>query len=198
MPTWAWILIAVAAAVVLGMIVAAALSTRRRAGLQRRFGPEYDRTVDARGDRRSAEAELRERELRRDKLDIVELSPAAREHYVQQWHVTQERFVDQPGAAVREADLLVQSVMRERGYPIDDFDTRAGDISVDHPHVVEEYRAAHAISTRNDHGQATTEDLRQALVHYRALFAELLGDARDEPLSRDESAQTDARETMPR
>lgn len=192
MPTWGWIVIAVVAALVVIGIVAAALRARRTAALQDRFGPEYDRAVEERGDRRDAEAELRERERRREQLEIVELSPQSRERYAEQWHATQERFVDDPSAAVREADMLVQMVMRDRGYPMDDFETRAADISVDHPHVVEEYRAAHALSLRNESGRASTEELRQAFVHYRALFDELLGEARDAPLTRDEAPARDA------
>jgi hypothetical protein len=189
MDTWVWIVI-IAAIILVVLAIAYVVSTgRRRRGLQDRFGPEYDRTVESADSRRKAEADLRDREQRHEELDIRELSPAARDRYSEQWRVVQTRFVDAPGDAVREADSLVQHVMRDRGYPVDDFETRAGVVSVDHPHVVENYRAAHGVWAANERGQATTEDLRQSLVHYRSLFEELLGrGAADEPLSRDEAA----------
>jgi hypothetical protein len=180
-PVWAWILIAV---VVLAVIAVAAWSIwhkRRTEALRQRFGPEYDRTLAQRGKRREAESELDARRRRREELDIRPLSVTSRERYAAGWRTTQGRFVDSPGKAVGEADELVLSVMRERGYPMDTFDQRSADISVDYPQVVENYRAAHGISMANDHGQATTEDLRQAMVHYRALFEELLtGEEPDE------------------
>ncbi len=147
---------------------------RRSRRLKDRFGPEYDRTVAETGNRRAAESELQERAQRRERLDIVPLEPAAHDRYVAAWHQTQARFVDEPGEAVREADRLVTSVMRDRGYPIDDFEQRAADISVDHPQVVDDYRAARRIAEANDRSEASTEDLRQAFVHYRSLFEELL------------------------
>lgn len=175
MPTWAWILIVVAAAIVLLALLAAVVGRRRRrAGLQERFGPEYERTVDRAGGRRGAEAELAERERQRERLDIVPLQPEARDRYAESWRSVQTRFVDDPSGAVSDADRLVTDVMRERGYPIDDFEQRAADISVDHPDVVENFRAGHEIYLRSDRGEAGTEDLRQAFVHYRALFDELL------------------------
>jgi len=170
-----WIVVAILAALLVG---AAALLARRRRSQQLRegFGPEYQRTVAEHGDRRAAESELLERRQRREELEIRELEPAARERYDERWRAAQRRFVDEPGQAVAEADELVAAVMRDRGYPVeDDFDRRAADVSVDHPVVVEHYRAAHAISTQSAGGDADTEDLRQAMVHYRALFAELLG-----------------------
>ena len=140
------------------------------------FGPEYDRTVEEAGDRRAAETELRERTERRAGFDVVPLEPEARTRYVEAWRNTQAQFVDEPVEATREADRLITSVMRDRGYPVDDFEQRAADISVDHPQVVDDYRAAHAIAAANDRSEASTEDLRQALVHYRSLFEELLED----------------------
>jgi predicted nucleic acid-binding protein len=162
--------------VALVVIAAALLAARQRRSqrLQDRFGPEYDRTVDATGDRGTAERELRDRERRRDRIDVVPLDPAARDRYVDAWHRTQARFVDSPSEATREADRLVAEVMRERGYPVEDFEQRAADVSVDHPQVVQNYRAARAIAVANERSQARTEDLRQALVHYRSLFEELL------------------------
>jgi hypothetical protein len=175
------LLVAIIVIVVILVVVAVLVAQRRRSqGLQDRFGPEYERTVAREGDRRTAESRLTEREKRRRELDIVELDSAARTRYLEAWRVTQGKFVDDPAAATGEADTLVATVMRERGYPVDDFDQRAADISVDHPKVAEDYRAAHAISQANEQGLATTDDLRQAFVHYRSLFVELLepdGDA---------------------
>jgi hypothetical protein len=192
MATWVWIVIVIAVVVVVALVAAAASRTRRRKQLQAGFGPEYDRTVESAGGRREAERELTERQERREQLDIRELAPAAQQRYVESWREVQTRFVDDPGLSVREADRLVQSVMGERGYPTDDFEQRAADVSVDHPHVVEHYRAAHTVWAANERGQASTEDLRQALVHYRALFDELLGGAgaADTPVSRDTATQT--------
>ena len=177
MSTWVWIVI-IAAIVLVALLIAAAVARRRQqqrsAELREGFGPEYDRTVEDTGSRRHAEAELAERQERREQLDIRPLTPAARDRYMDRWRDTQTRFVDDPGSSVGDADSLVQEVMRERGYPTDDFDQRSADISVDHPHIVEHYRAAHDISLAHERGEATTEDLRQSLVHYRALFEELL------------------------
>jgi hypothetical protein len=174
MPTWGWILIAVAAVLVSAGLAWSAYRTRRRQRLQEGFGPEYDRTVADAPSRREAESELAERQQRREELDIEPLSSEARDRYAERWRRTQERFVDDPANAVTDADVLIQEVMRERGYPVEDFDQRAADVSVDHPEVVSNYRAAHGISTANERGKASTEDLRTALVHYRALFVELL------------------------
>ena len=189
MGTWVWIVIVAAVVAAFLVLAAFALSGRRRRKLKERFGPEYDRAVETAGGRREAEAELREREQWREELEIRELTPAARDRYFDDWRVVQARFVDAPGAAVTDADRLVQQVMRDRGYPVDDFETRAEALSVDHPHVVEHYRAAHGVWAANERGEATTEDLRQSLVHYRSLFEELLGrGAADAPVSRDTSA----------
>jgi hypothetical protein len=174
MPTWAWILIAIAAVVILGAIAWSAYNTRRRRGLQERFGDEYDRTIADAPSRREAESELAEREKRRDELDIRPLEQSSRDRYASQWQNTQAAFVDNPEDAVADADRLIQQVMRERGYPVDDFGQRANDLSVDHPDVISNYHAAHSISRANDRGNASTEDLRTAMVHYRALFDELL------------------------
>jgi hypothetical protein len=174
-PTWGWVLIAVGAAVVLIAALAwGAVAARRRRGLQERFGTEYDRTVADAPSRREAEAELSEREKRRQELEIRPLAPEARDSYASRWHNTQARFVDEPEEAIGKADRLIQEVMRERGYPVDDFEQRAADLSVDHPEVISNYRAAHGISIASERGKASTEDLRTAMVHYRALFAELL------------------------
>jgi hypothetical protein len=177
MSTTVVILLIVAVIVVIAVLLAMRARAQRSEALQERFGPEYRRTVDEAGDQRAAEKQLQEREQRREKLQIRDLEPAKREGYQAAWRGTQSRFVDDPSPAVREADLLVMSVMRDRGYPVDDFDQRAEDISVDHPHVVDNYRSAHRISLADERGDATTEDLRQAMVHYRALFTDLLGDS---------------------
>jgi hypothetical protein len=174
MDTWVWILIAVVAAVVVLTVVWRALRTRRTRALKDTFGREYDRTVEQEGGRRDAERELRERQKRHEELELKPLSPEARDSYVSQWQVTQIRFVDDPKGAVAEADTLVQQVMRDRGYPVDDFERRVADISVEHPDLVERYRTAHGIAQASERNEASTEDLRHAVRHYRALFTELL------------------------
>jgi hypothetical protein len=190
MPTWAWILIAVAAVLLVAAIAAAVFTRRRTTILQQRFGHEYDRTVQQRGSRREAESELGSRVERRESLEIQPLSPDVRERFIESWREVQTRFVDDPADAVTRADALVASVMSERGYPMDDFERRAADISVDHPQVVERFRSAHGIAEKNERGEATTEDLRQAIKHYRALFEELVEPAEDEPVRRDEAKAT--------
>ena len=189
MATWVWIVIAIVVVIGVVLAVAAAARARRTKQLREGFGHEYDRTIEHEGDRRAGERQLLDRQKRHEALDIRPLSAQARERYVQRWQATQTRFVDDPSGAVIEADMLVQQVMKERGYPTDDFEQRAADISVEHPELVERYRTAHGIAESNERGQATTEDLRQSVRHYRALFDELLGDrASDEPISRDETA----------
>ena len=180
MPTWAWILIAVGAVLVLGVLAYAALGARRRKDLQETFGPEYDRAVADAPTRGDAESELLERRKRHDEFDIRPLSPEARDGHAAEWEKVQARFVDDPQVAIHDADDLIQRVMRERGYPVEDFEQRAADLSVEHGDVVDHYRAGHAISRRNVHGDADTEELRQALQHYRALFEELLAHERVE------------------
>ena len=174
MPSWVWVLIAIGIVVVLALVAWSAFRARKRKRLQQSFGPEYDRTVADAPSRREAESELTERQKRRDELDIRALDPASRDRYASRWHNTQAKFVDEPQEAVGEADTLIQEVMRERGYPVKDFEQRASDLSVDHPEVMSNYRAAHGISVANEHGKASTEDLRTAMQHYRALFDELL------------------------
>jgi hypothetical protein len=147
---------------------------RRTQNLQEQFGPEYKRAVDQYGDQRKAEADLAAREKRVRKLEIRALAPGEQSRFTEAWKTTQARFVDEPSQAVRDADSLVKEVMQARGYPVGDFEQRAADVSVDHPNVVINYRAARDIAARNNSGNATTEDLRQALVHYRSLFEELL------------------------
>jgi hypothetical protein len=174
------LLIVVVIAVVVIALLAVVVARRRRSqGLQSRFGPEYPRTVARADDRRAAESQLAEREQRHRRLDIVALEPAAQARYLEAWRAAQGRFVDDPATATGEADALVTEVLRERGYPVEDFEQQADDVSVDHPNVVENYRAAHVVALANDQGLASTEDLRQAFVHYRSLFAELLGTQQD-------------------
>jgi hypothetical protein len=174
MNTWVWIVIVAAVVIVVAVVVWQALRSRRTRMLQEGFGREYDRTVEQAGGRRDAERELQERQERHDELDIRPLSPEARDRYMSQWEEVQSRFVDDPSGAVRAADALVQRVMAERGYPVDDFEQRAADISVDHPDLVERYRTADGIARANERGESSTEDLRHSVRHYRALFEELL------------------------
>jgi hypothetical protein len=174
MSAWVWVVIAIVVIALIALLVWYTSRRRRTEGLRRQFGPEYDRTVEETGRPRDAESELESRRRRRAALDIRPLAPGARARYADEWRAVQARFVDDPSGAVAQADTLVIEVMRERGYPMDDFDQRAADVSVDHPQVVGDYRAAHDISTRSANGRAETEDLRQAMVHYRALFEDLL------------------------
>jgi hypothetical protein len=147
---------------------------RRSEQLRSDFGPEYKRVVDAAGDRRAAEAELRERQQRVRGLDIRPLPEADRTRYAQEWRQVQAHFVDEPTVAISDADGLIGRVMEARGYPVADFEQRVADISVDHGAVVDHYRAAHDIASRRDAAGTDTEELRQAMVHYRALFEDLL------------------------
>jgi hypothetical protein len=166
------VLVAVVAVALLLLMVLA--RQRRSANLQARFGPEYTRAVDTYGNKRGAESELAAREKRVEKLAIHPLEAAERDRFSQSWQAAQARFVDEPARAVTDASGLIKEVMLARGYPMGDFEQRAADISVDHPAVVSNYRLAREIAQKNEGGSATTEDLRQAMVHYRALFQELL------------------------
>jgi len=168
----------VGAIIVVAIVVAVAIFASRAGRtrrLQQRFGPEYDRTVRTTGDQAAAERDLTAREARVKRMHIEELPAGARDRYAEEWRTVQTRFVDQPREALREADDLVENVMRDRGYPMSDFEQRVADISPDHPQVVDNYRAAHGITVRSESGEVTTEDLRQAMVHYRTLFNDLLG-----------------------
>jgi len=171
-------LIVLAVAVVLIIAVSAWLYLRKRrsttASLRQRFGPEYERAVHEHGSERKAEAKLTDREKRIEKLNIRELNPMERERFSEQWKSVQSHFVDSPKGAVTEGDDLVSSLMKTRGYPTSDFNQRAADISVDHPRVVENYRYAHEIAMRVGKDEATTEDLRTAMIHFRSLFEELV------------------------
>ncbi|MEU6578591.1 hypothetical protein [Streptomyces sp. NPDC046805] len=151
----------------------------RRRHLKARFGPEYDRAVSAGDSRMSAERELHSREKRHRDLDIRELSPEDRERYAAEWKGTEEHFVDQPGRSVDDADRLVTRLMKDRGYPTEGFEQQLKDLSVDHARTLENYRSAHDVGLRNKRGDATTEELRGAMVHYRTLFRELLSSPGD-------------------
>lgn len=174
--TWLAIII-VAALLVVALLAFTAWRERRTKSLRNRFGSEYDRTVDNADSRRQAEKDLRERAAQRDELEIRELSAAAATRYQEHWLVIQQEFVDSPAQSVHAAQALVTNVMRERGYPTDSADQREAMLSVDYSEVMDNYRAATLIDSREKAGDATTEDLRQAMQHYRMLFDRLLGDA---------------------
>jgi len=189
MPIWVWILIAAAVVVAIPAVIVAAgvFRTRRKTQrLRQHYGSEYERLVSENGSEKAANRELTMRERKRDKLDIVPLTPSALSEFTARWQEVQNGFVDNPRAAVGVADRLVTEVMRQRGYPVDDFDRRAADISVDHPQIVDNYRAAHSVHTSQH--DVSTEQQRKAFMHYRALFATLLEAASDNDESREASA----------
>lgn len=173
-PVW-YVVIAIIVVIAMAAVIIILSTRARTARLQRRFGPEYERALRASGDRAQAERDLRAREARVQRFHIEELPAGARTRYMEEWRTVQTRFVDEPQTALVDADRLVETVMRDRGYPIDDFEQRAADLSPDHPAVVQNYRAAHAIASRSERGEVSTEELRQAMVHYRTLFTDLLG-----------------------
>jgi hypothetical protein len=168
------ILIGVLVALAVVAIAFVLMQKRRTDELRAKFGPEYERLVRQHGDARHAESELSNRVERVRSLQIRPLAPQQRDQFAEAWRSDQARFVDDPKAAVVEADRLVADLMQVRGYPVGDFEQRAADISVDHGHVVQNYRVAHDIAVREQRGEATTEDLRRAMVHYRELFQDLL------------------------
>jgi FtsZ-interacting cell division protein ZipA len=172
--TQTWMILA--AVVVIAVIAVGAWFYRRKQShkLQEHFGPEYDRTVSELGSRTKGESELKAREKRVERLEILPLAPSEAARFSEAWQALQGRFVDNPKGVVVQAEQLVRELMEKRGYPMGDFERRAGDISVDHPDVVANYRAAQAIAEREQRGSADTEELRKAVVHYRALFDELL------------------------
>jgi hypothetical protein len=189
------------AVVVLLLVIAAGVAwyatdqRRRRDRLRDRFGPEYERTVEDVGNRRRAEEELEVRAARVEKLEIRRLGADEQRRFAEEWRVIQTRFVDEPSAAVDDADHLVGEVMEARGYPVADFDQRAADVSVDHPQVVDHYRIAHDIAVRERANGGDTEALRQAIVHYRALFADLLETDESEPAEPAHSAAAEPAST---
>ncbi|MEU9272552.1 hypothetical protein AB0E04_45250 [Streptomyces sp. NPDC048251] len=166
----------IVAVVVVIALVAVAVSLRRRRKLRERFGPEYTRTVEDADSRTAGERELRAREKRHDTLDIKPLDSSVRDRYTRDWTNVQDEFVDRPEDAVHDADRLVTSLMHERGYPTHDFEQQLKDLSVEHGRTLEHYRAAHDVDVLSTRHEATTEQLRGAMVHYRALFDELLAD----------------------
>jgi hypothetical protein len=176
MSTGAIVAVIIVVIVVAAVLVVVAAANRRRR-LRERFGPEYDRAVTEHGSRREAEADLTGRERHVRELDIRPLSPAARSQYMSEWTGVQEQFVDAPQAAVTGAQTLVSAVMEDRGYPTQPYDQTLADLSVEHATTLDHFRAAHDISQNAAAGAASTEDLRQAMIHYRALFAELLGES---------------------
>ncbi len=176
MDAWVWVVIIALVVIVVAAVAVAAMRSRRTDRLREDFGPEYDRALREReGDRSRAEAELLGRRDRRDALDIRPLSPSAADGYRDRWRGVQSQFVDEPAAAVGAADGLLTEVMRDRGYPVDDFAAQEELMSVNHPEVVEDYREGHRIHTAYGSGDASTEDLRQAMVHFRGLFERLVG-----------------------
>ena len=188
--TAVWVLIAI---ILIGAIVWITLSRVRSQRLRQRFGPEYERTIRTEGNVRKAEAALEARAKRVAGLHIQPLNSTDAQRFDAAWRAVQTRFVDDPRGAVTEADRLVGEVMAARGYPVGDFEQRVADVSVDHPDVVMNYRAAREIALHHAEGKATTEDLRQAMVHYRALFRDLLETAKDEirePERRDVASAT--------
>jgi hypothetical protein len=178
MPTWLIIVIVVVAVAVLGAVIWLVTQEMQRKRLQQRFGPEYDRTVKESDNPRAAQRELAERERRHKELDIRPLSASARERYAREWAQVQENFVDQPSAAVAEADRLLVSLMAERGYPTEGYEQQVADLSVRHAKTLEHYRAAHSTQQKRD--GASTEDLRDAMVRYRTVFEDLLTDGADD------------------
>jgi hypothetical protein len=169
------IILLVAAVIVLGGLLF--FQRHRSEQLRSRFGPEYDREVKDSGDKSKAEAKLLEREKRVKSLSIRPLEASDRVRFTQSWQKVQAEFVDDPERSIGHADALLAEVMSARGYPVSDFEQMSADVSVDHPHVVQNYRAAHEIALRHEQGKANTEDLRQAMIHYRSLFEELVNDA---------------------
>jgi len=198
MATWGWIVVGIACLVIVAAVAWAVAVRTRTASLRQRFGPEYDRTVAGADDRRQGEIDLRRREKERARLDIRPLPAADRTRYIEEWQNVQARFVDDPSSAVASADRLLVTVMEARGYPVRDFEDQAELVSVDHPNVIENYRVAHRVATRNESKEATTEELRDALLRYRSLFDELLhegpADGSTAPEPARQTRETNARE----
>jgi FtsZ-interacting cell division protein ZipA len=197
MPAWVWVLIAVGVVAVVALVVWQAFARRRTGRLQEHFGREYERAVGTAESRREAEAELQAREERRQQLEIRPLSSSGRDRFVESWRAVQAQFVDDPRAAVSTADSLIRSVMAERGYPVEDFEQRAADLSVDHPQVVENYRQGHRLAQASADGGSSTEELRQAMRHYRALFDELVEPDDEQSLEREQLANERVGERKP-
>ena len=175
MDSWVWIVIVAAVVIVIALVAWAIVNKRRTDELRGRFGPEYDRALRSDGGRREAESDLRERVDRYEALNIRPLDANTADRYRQEWRDVQAKFVDAPEDSLRRADGLITEVMQRRGYPMSDFEQRSADLSVEHGAAVQDYRAAHAVSMATERGLATTEDLREAMVHYRSLFDEMVG-----------------------
>jgi hypothetical protein len=191
-----WVVIVLAVVIVVLVIAARVIRQQRQSQqLHESFGPEYDRAVSQYHSQGRAEAALMERQRRVEAMTIRPLTPEDRTRFAQAWRETQARFVDDPAAATAEADQLIADLMGVRGYPVRDFEQQADDISVDYPNVVENYRAAHAISLASTRGEASTEDLRTAMIHYHALFDELLETKTAEKDRTDEAKATDGAPT---
>ena len=178
--TTTWVLIGLGVVIVAALIGYFALRNRRTAALRDQFGDEYDRTLDAAGGRAKAEAALKEREERVSNLDIRPLTPEERDGFSGEWRDVKALFVNSPVEAVHHADRLLTNVMKARGYPMADFDRRYEDLTVDHGEVARHYREGHEITLRHQQGQASTEDLRQAMIHFEALFDDLVNEVRGE------------------
>lgn len=174
MSTGATIVVIVVAAIIVVALAWLVVTQVRRRQLRDRFGSEYDRTVESADSRRAAERELAERQKRHSEYEIKPLAPAERERYTRQWSLIQEQFVDQPGRAVVEADRLVTVVMGERGYPTEGYQQQVSDLSVRHSSTLDHYRTAHGIMDRHEEAKASTEELREAMMHYRTLFKDLV------------------------
>lgn len=180
MPWWLIVIIVIAAVVLVAAVTWLVVQEMQRRRLQQRFGAEYDRAVSEHGGRRAAQRDLAGREKRHAQLEIRPLSPSARERYSQQWALIQERFVDRPAPAVGEADRLLGELMAERGYPTDGYEQQVEDLSVRHARTLENYRKAHGTMREHEHTEASTEQLRDAMVRYRTVFDDLLVDSADE------------------
>jgi hypothetical protein len=177
----ATLIVIIGAILVIGVVLWMYMRKKRTLQLRSKFGPEYDKAVSEHRDRGHAESELEKRAKRVAKLNIHPLKAEDRARYAEDWRRAQSLFVDDPRGAVNHADTLVQDVMQYRGYPVSDFEQNAVDLSVDHPRVVENYRIAHEIAIRDSRGQSSTEDLRKAMVSYRTLFEDLLGQTVEQP-----------------
>jgi hypothetical protein len=175
MDSTTYLITVVAVVVVLGLILALIFSSRKKtSNLKKKFGAEYDSTVEAMGSKKSAQSELEQRQKRVDTLNIRPLNEGERARYNADWTLVQAKFVDEPGQAIKDADRLIMEVMQLRDYPVADFEQRAADLSVKYPDLVTNYRAARIIALRNELRQADTEEMRQAMIHYKSLFGELL------------------------
>lgn len=172
------VIVIIVVAVVLIASIVSEIARRRSVPLHERSGQDHDEAAEAAGDRRHGEAPSREPESRHERLALRTLPPETRQRYRDEWNGIQQRFADVPAQAVQDADRLVRVIMRDVGYPVDDFDQRAADVSVEHPEIVRHYRSAHAVAAAQKHGQAETEPLRQAAGEYRELVDDLLAQSR--------------------